>query len=131
MLKDLNLMDATIFRQPHKRHVASVKMVVLAVITQSNTSSTRNMEVVHDSGTADVVATQIVSKQSMNARVHAKNQPAKMHAKCQRLRDHAMDTTPNTTMIPIEISVHHLFMVVAWAILTDLKQQKSARNNAL
>lgn len=113
MLKDHTLMVALIFHQHHKRHVASIKMVALAVITRLNTSLIWNMVVAHVSGTADAVVIQIVLKQLTNAKALVNNQLAKMHAKFQRFTDHVLDIIKNTTMIQIVIFAHHSFMVVA------------------
>lgn len=129
--KDHSLRDVTRLQLHHKRRVVSIRMVVVAAITLSNTSSIWNMEVAHDSGTVVAAEMPIVSKQLMSAREHANNQLAKMLAKCQRFMVHARDTIRNSTTIQTAISVHHLFMVVAWAIRTDSNQLKSVNNNVL
>lgn len=131
MHKDLNSMDALIFQQHHRKHVALAKMVALAVIIPLNTSLIWNMEVAHDFGTADAVVMPIDSKQLKNVRAHANSQLVKMHVKFQRYTAHVLDTIRNITMTQTEILVHNSFMAVAWVILIDSKHWKNARVNVL
>lgn len=129
--KDHNSRDAMIHHLHHKRHVASIRMAVVAVITRLNTSLIWNMVVAHDFGIAVAVEMQIVSKPLTNVRAHANNRPAKMLAKCQRFMVHAPDTIRNIITIQIVTFARHSFMVVVWAIQIDLKHSKNVNSNVL
>lgn len=129
--KGHNSMDAMKRQLHHKKRAASIRMVAVAAITRSNTSLIWNMVVAHDSGTAVAAEMLIASKPLMNAKAHANNQPAKMHAKCQRFMAHARDTIRNTTTIQIATFARHSFMVVAWAILIDSRHSRNVNSNVL
>lgn len=131
MHKAHNSMDAMIFQHRHKKHVASARMAALAAITPLNTSSIWNMEVVHDSGTADAGAMPIDLKQLKNVKAHANNQLEKMLVKYRRFMAHVRDTIRNITMTQTEISVHNSYMVVALAILINSKRWRNVRVNVL
>lgn len=132
MHKDHNSMDAMTFQVHHRKHVVSLRMAAIVLITLSNTSLTWNMEAVHDSGTADVVAMKIASKQLTIVKTHANNHQAqKMHANCQRFTVHALDTIRNIIMTLIETFAPNSFMVAAWVIRTDSKHWKNVNNHVL
>lgn len=126
-----NSMDVMMFHQQHKKHVALRKMPVLVPITPLNSSSIWNMAVAHGSGTAVAVAMKIVLNRMKNVKAHVLHQLAKMHAKCQKFMDHALDIIRNSIMIQIEIFAHHSSMVDAWATRIDSKQWKNVNSNVL
>lgn len=129
-LKEATSMDVKTFQRHRKSLVVFQKTAVPVAISLLKTSLMLNMEHVLDSGTVDAAVMIIDSKQSKNAKVHAKRLREKVPVCYRKFMVLALDIIRRITMILTGICVHNSFMEVVWVTIIDSRQRKRVRNCA-